>query len=219
MYQTTSCLLVHGPGSEPMARSMAEAHGKLVPFDSGVMKKEGARELVELLSSLPVGSGTRSVVVGPMDELAPATSDVLLKTIEEFDPRGVRPFLWAWDLGGVSPTIRSRCLTLFAPGEDARLEDYRGKGEKLFRCFKLKDWVGLVEVLVGSKDDDGSKTGGAKGEEVHLLSVVTTLLSQELADPEPDPRYEALWANLRPLFHGAPLTPARVVSAFLEAGA
>lgn len=218
MYETTSCLLFHGPGAEPMASGRALEFGKLIPFDTGVMKKDGARALVEILSSFPVGSGRRSILVGPMDEVQAQTSDVLLKSLEEFDPRGVRPFLWAWDLGGVSSTVKSRCVCLFAPGTDDRLSDIRPLGMSLLKAFKTRDWVGLVEILRG---DDGSKEEGAKKAPAMDLALLLRSTVDELARtleaPEPDPRLDALWVQLRPLFSGATLTPARVVSAFLEA--
>lgn len=57
------------------------------------------------------------MIVGPVDVVTQeGVVDVLLKTLEEFDPRGSRPYLWAWDVGSVRPTIRSRCLMEWCPG-------------------------------------------------------------------------------------------------------
>lgn len=206
MYETSSCLLFHGPQSESVALGAARNYGTLVPFDSSDLKKEGARAFVELLSSLPVGSGARSVVVGPLDEASSATSDVLLKTLEEFDPRGVRPFLWAWDLGGVSKTIRSRCVCQFAPGTDERLTDYLPVGRQMVSAYLTRDYVGLIEGWKESKGD----------EEVVLRAVVEDLLSHMAGDPV-DPRVLDLWEALRPLCGPHPLTPARILAAFLGA--
>jgi hypothetical protein len=208
MAPPTSCLLFHGPGSETRSHEEAAKFGKKVPFEGSGLKKDGARSFVELLSSLPVGSGTRSVVVGPMDEVAPGTSDVLLKTLEEFDPTGIRPFLWAWDLGGVSPTIRSRCVCFYVPGVDDRLEGYRTQAQGVLAAYRARDWVTLIESW-----------GDLKGEEVHLLRATVDVLSSSLGGGTSfDPRLGSLWESLRPLLGPAPLTPARVVSAFLEAG-
>lgn len=203
----SSCILYHGPGAGLVAHGAAKAHGRLVLFEGQSLKKDGARELVELMASLPVGSGSHSVLVGPLDEVAPGTSDVLLKTLEEFDPRGIRPFLWAWDLGGVSPTIRSRCVCQYSPGVDERLEAYASQGSGIVKAYKAKDWVGLIELLKDSK-----------GDEPQLLGSVIEILSLEFQKDSPDPRLLSLWSHLRPLFNGSVLTPARVVSAFLEAG-
>ena len=207
MYKVTSCLLFHGPSAELAALDRAKAFGRLVPFDSSSLKKDGARSVVEMLSGLPVGSGTRSLLIGPLDEVAAATSDVLLKTIEEFDPEGIRPFLWAWDLGGVSKTIRSRCVCLFAGGVDVRLVEYAPAATQIVKAYLAKDWVTLVEAWKESK-----------GDEAVTLRAVADVLAVRLSAPDVDPRLSALWDNLRPLFGPMTLTPARILAAFLEGG-
>lgn len=206
MYKTTSCLLFHGPESESVALGAAKLYGVLVPFDSSDLRKKGARELVELLSCPPVGSGTRSVVVGPLDVASQATSDVLLKTLEEFDPEGIRPFLWAWDLGGVSKTVRSRCVCQFAPGVDERLVSYLPVGKQMVSDYLTRDYVGLVE---GWKE--------SKGDEELVLRAVIEELSGHMKGDSVEPRVLNLWEALRPLCGPHPLTPARILSAFLGA--
>lgn len=167
------------------------------------MKKEGARELVSLLSHRPVGDGRAAVLVGPVDEVNPATSDVLLKTVEEFDPEGTRPFLWAWDLGGVSPTLRSRCVLKYCPGTDSRGEVHESTARTLLVAYEGGDWVTLTEEVKAYEDLPA------------LMRSVADLLPAKVRTPEP--RYENLWETLRDLFDGMTLTPARVVSAFLLA--
>lgn len=99
-YVPTSCILFHGPNAESVGHTGASTFGRLLPFTGSSLKKDGAREIVSLFSQRAVGGGQASVLIGPVDEINPATSDVLLKSIEDFDPAGTRPFLWAWDLGG-----------------------------------------------------------------------------------------------------------------------
>jgi len=205
VYVPTSCILFHGPGSEAAGHAAATAFGRLLPFTGSSLKKEGARELVSLLSQRAVGSGRSAVLVGPVDEVNPATSDVLLKTIEEFNPDGTRPFLWAWDLGGVSLTLRSRCVLRFCPGADTRTEDYLSVAESLVGAYREGDWVTVIETV---KESEGSDL---------LIRAVVDLLAPKLAVTDPDPRHVSLWECLRPLFNGAPLTPARLVAAFLQA--
>ena len=204
-YVPTSCILYHGPGAETEGHREALAFGRLLPFTGSSLKKEGARELVSLLSHRPVGGGRASVLVGPVDEVNPATSDVLLKTIEEFDPDGTRPFLWAWDLGGVSHTLRSRCVLRFCPGVDTRGEAHEATAIVLLRAYGEGDWVAVVEEAKAYEDLPA------------LMRSVTDLLPAKLSAPAPDPRYERLWGELRDLFDGSTLTPARVVAAFLLA--
>lgn len=202
-YVSTSCVLFHGPGSEEAGHRAATSHGRILPFTGSSLKKDGARDLVSLLSSRTMVA--TSVLVGPIDEASPATSDVLLKVIEELDPRGVKPFLWAWDLGGVSLTLRSRCILQFCPGVDARTESYLPSARNLLKAYTQGDWATLIES-VQSEDDA-----------VLLLRAVSEILAPHLCQPQPDLRYVHLWETLRPLFDGSTLTPARVLSAFLLA--
>ncbi len=204
-YAITSCILFHGPGAEALGHREALAFGRLLPFTGSELRKEGARELVSLLSRRPVGDGRCSVLVGPVDEVNPATSDVLLKTIEEFDPEGTRPFLWAWDLGGVSHTLRSRCLLQFCPGVDPRGEAHEATALTLLRAYEGGDWVTVTEEVKAYPDLAA------------LMRSVADLLPPKLTVPSPEPRYVRLWGTVRELFTGATLTPARVVCAFLVA--
>jgi hypothetical protein len=203
-----SILLFHGPGAEGAAHAAARQHGLVVPFGSSgeVLKKDDARELVGLLGQMPVGSKAWAVAVGPLDEISPAVADVLLKTLEDFNPNGIRPFLWARDFGGVIPTIRSRCLHEFVPGEDERVSSSRHQAEKLVSAYIQKNWTDLVSELKESKGD----------EEFVLLAVVDVLQSR-LGEESIRSDLLALWGSLRRVFEvrEAPLTPARVLSAFL----
>lgn len=200
--------MFHGPGAEGSAHTAAKAHGLVVPFGASgeALKKDDARELVALLGQTPVGSKAWAVAVGPLDEISPAVADVLLKTLEEFKPEGIRPFLWAWDLGGVIPTIRSRCVQEFVPGVDERVSSSRGQAEKLVSAYIQKNWTDLVSELKESKGD----------EEFVLLAVVEVLQSR-LGEEQIHADLLVLWKSLRNLFEvrEAPLTPARVLSAFL----
>lgn len=209
-FEVTSCLLYHGPGAEMTVRRVAQEFGRPLPFDGSSLKKEGAREVVGLVASLPVGSGRRSLILGPLDEVSAQVGDVLLKTLEEFNPAGLRPFLWAWDFGGVPPTIRSRCVCLFAPGTDDRVEAHLPRAEALVKAFLGRDWVGLVEEW-----KEGAPEGGAGP----LLSAVVEVVAKKVTKGDQDPRLFALWGALRDLLGpGGTVTPAMAISAFLGAG-
>lgn len=207
MYVPTSCVLYHGPDAETVGHTAALAHGRLLPFTGSDLKKDGARELTSLISrGLPGGAPTGSVLVGPVDEVSAATSDVLLKTIEEFDPKGVRPFLWAFDLGGVSYTLKSRCVLQFCPGVDTRLEGYEASAQLVLRSYMEGDWVTLVDELKGENQNLDL-----------LLRSVVEAVTPKMSVPNPDPRHTHLWDTLRELFGPFPLTPARVMNGFLQA--
>lgn len=111
-----SCLLFHGPNARQEALNQAHRTGRLLvpPLGDDGLKIDDVREIADLLLSTPVGDQTGVVVVGPMDHASPKAGDGLLKSIEEFADV-VAPILWATDLGGVSPTIRSRCLAKWCP--------------------------------------------------------------------------------------------------------
>jgi len=207
VYIPTSCVLYHGPDAETVGHTAALAHGRLLPFTGSDLKKEGARELTSLISrGLPGGARTGSVLVGPVDEVSSATSDVLLKTIEDFNPGGVRPFLWAWDLGGVANTLKSRCVLQFCPGVDPRLEGYEESSQLVLKSYIEGDWVTLVEELKGENQNMDI-----------LLRSLVDRVAVGVSVPTPDPKYTHLWDTLRDLFGPAPITPARVVSSFLQA--
>ena len=205
MYVPTSCILFHGPGAETEGLSSAQTFGRLLPFTGSALKKDGARELVGLLSNRPVGDQRVSVLVGPVDEITTATSDVLLKVIEEFDPEGVRPFLWAWDLGGVALTLRSRCVLRFCGGVDTRTEAYSTLALSALKAYQEGDWVTLTEELKAQESLD------------LFLRAMADLLAPKLTVQNPNPLYLHLWESLRPLLGRSTLTLARVISAFLLA--
>lgn len=165
------------------------------------LRKGDAKAAVELLTRTVV-RGEEGVVLGPVDEVAPATSDVLLKTLEERGPFSPRPFLWAWDLGGVAPTVRSRCLVYWAPGRDPRGDPYEGVARGFYGAWVKGDWAAVAEEL-----KDAGKTDA---EPLLRASLGVAAGSGE------DPAAAAYWEALRPLFDGHPLTPARILSALLE---
>lgn len=204
-----SAILFHGPGSEAVVHDAAKKFGRVIPFgDPGsILKKDEARELVSLLTQTPLGTQKWCVVIGPLDEVRAETADVLLKTLEEFDPEGVRPFLWARDLGSVIPTIRSRCLQQFCVGVDERVAMRRPEADKLLSSYIQKDWSAIVSELKESKGD----------EEFVLLAIVEAI-QERLSDVNLQADLFLLWGGIRELFstREAPLTPARVLSVFLE---
>lgn len=201
-------LLYYGPQSEPRARAAATSYGKLLPVETGVhIRKGDARALVEVFHRT-VFRGRESVVVGPLDEISPEVGDVFLKTLEERSAHTPQPFLWAWDLGGVSPTLRSRCRAYWCPGVDPRWESYEATCGELLRSWRRRDWVEVVDQLKEARADLDP-----------LLRATVELLVADVMSVDEDTRERALqlWSHLRPLMAGTPLTPARVTVAFLAA--
>jgi hypothetical protein len=206
-----SCLLVHGPVSESVVYEEAKKHGTVLSLreDSatGPLRKGDARELVELLATPTIGDKPLAVVVGPLDEVSAATSDVLLKTVEEPFLYGPRLYLWARDLGEVVPTIKSRCLLQFAPGRDGRLDAYEDRASKVVSAYVQSNWTALVEAF-----------REAKGEVDILLEAIVAVLSVRLMEDPLQAELLDLWVGLRQLrvLKDAPLTPARILTPFLR---
>lgn len=107
-----SALLFYGPSALSTARQYIEEHGILIgaPFGEGGLKVEAARDFVSMMSRHHIGPQRKFLLVGPMEEATPTASDVLLKTLEEFDPAVATPILWASSVDAVVPTVVSRCV-------------------------------------------------------------------------------------------------------------
>jgi len=180
-----SCILFHGPGARQAALSRAADIGRLVapPFGDDGLKVDAAREVVTWLLITPVGRDLGVVVVGPMDMANPKASDVLLKRIEEFPEGVVQPLLWAHDLGGVSPTIQSRCLDEWAPGLDDEEQD---------DTVMTLAWE-LVEAALSGEMERLPSVYQAQGKETELLGAVAGALGTDLDDPAK----RDLWERLR----------------------
>lgn len=197
-----SCILFHGPSARQEALNYAVGAGRLVapPIGDDGLKIEEVRAAIDLLISTPVGMATGIVVIGPMDRIVSLkASDGLLKLIEEHHDE-VQPVLWAFDIGGVSPTIRSRCLDRWCPqvegDEDDELE---GDGRALVRA-SLEGQLWLIPGLVKKND---KKLGD-------LLGIAADAI---IADWSADSM--VLWERVRvTAMHKNP-TPIEVVSAFL----
>lgn len=151
-----STLLFHGPTSRDTAIAEAERIGRLLaePFGDDGLKVETAREIVEMLSTAPIGDKIGTVVIGPFDDVTVQASDAMLKTLEEFDSRFVQPLLWAMDVGSVTGTIRSRCLAQWCPALPGHSPErpYLGAAERLCEAALRRRTAAVIEYL---KDNAG----------------------------------------------------------------
>lgn len=200
----SSCLLFHGPGSRQTAVDRAYEIGRLMapPFGDEGLKVEDARQVVELLLSTPIGTEVGVVVVGPMDQANYKASDVLLKCIEESPNRFVRPILWAYDLGDVSATIRSRCLDQWCPstGEDMENDEILPVAWKLISAVLDGEWENLLSVH------------RAKTDEIALLQALSGVLVTDLGDQQK----QALWGRLREVSRWRNPQVIEIISALVE---
>jgi len=184
----SSCLLYYGPGARQVAINEASLIGKLIaePFGDEGLKVDEARLFVQAMASVPVGVDLGTLVIGPMDLVMPKSSDVLLKTIEEFDDTRIQPILWAHDVAGVSSTIRSRCLSHWVdiPDDGDADQDLVDAGFDIVEAIHSNSLY-KIPILVSK----------FKKREHDLIGSVADVLSMEMQQPVS----RKLWENLRPV--------------------
>lgn len=189
-----SCVIHHGPGARQAALNAAYSLGRLVapPFGEGGLKVDEARDFVALMQTTPLGEGKGVVLAGPMDQANPKAADTLLKCIEEFDGEVMIPVLWAYDLGGVIPTIQSRCLDRWCPatGEEELDEGLVGAAQDLVRAALAREVWKLPPLIASVLKDKEKKE---KGREVLLLGEMAEALMAYLDRPAA----RELWERLR----------------------
>lgn len=144
-----SAILFHGPSAKGAALALASELGRMIhePFGEKGLKIAESREIIDLMNNTPVGDEPGVLVMGPMDLAQQAAADVLLKTLEEFDERIVRPVLWAFDEAEVISTIRSRCLRRWCPGQMSLDEHMLDIARGVVESSLVHDTAGVIEAL------------------------------------------------------------------------
>lgn len=203
-----SCLLYHGPGARLAALEESARVGRLLlpPLGDKGLKVDEARQLVGMLLSVPVGNQKGVVVVGPMDHSDFKSSDVLLKSIEEFDSRFIQPILWAHDLGGVTETIRSRCLDRWAPDVEV-VEDNDGLvalGYDLIHFSLTGEWSRIPTLVKGYLKEEDTHGGDL------LRSIADALRGQLHEEPS-----QRLWRQVRAVAMHRNPTAIEIIAALL----
>lgn len=173
--------IFHGPGAQAAAVACAGADAYLVDGEeaAGGLTVGQVRDIIPLLQSVPVGGGERCIVLGPMDRTKAQSSDILLKIVEEPRANSHVAVLWAFDLGGVSGTLRSRCRAIWSPA-DAVLDE----------TMLADARQGLLDALSGKAGDLSLRMTRWKGKESELLDAICKNLAR-------DRKALALWPSLR----------------------
>jgi len=169
------------------------------PFGEDGLKTDDMREAVDLLGTTPVGDQTGFVIIGPVDFANENAADVLLKTLEDHDEAYVQPILWASDLGNVSPTIQSRCSTVWCPSRESVEQPHLDTATKILRSIKDWDLTTLVQ-----------KVQECKGEEHELLGALSTKLAEK-----PTERSVRIWRSLRKILKYQNPKPIEIIAALL----
>ena len=206
-----SCILFHGPGARAAAVAWSISHGRPLspPLGDEGLTVDEARSVVTMLLSVPVGEGLGTVVVGPLDEAAAKSCDVLLKSIEEFDSTSVMPILWATDVGGVSDTIQSRCLARWADGDSEDDEVLRLAALAAVDCVLSNDTAGMLEAV--GTFERGDKVALKKGREWRFLGLIAEFLAPNIADPH----VREVWERVRKASQWRNPTVVEVLAALL----
>lgn len=202
-----SAILFHGPTAQGKSAEAAGLWGRVIgvfghPRDG--LDIETVRETVSVMGAPPIGDQRGSIVVGPVDILSQeGVADVFLKTLEDRHSKCPRPFLWAWDIGSVRSTIRSRCLLEWCPGrvqyDRAMLEN----AKSVIDASLSKSSAGVIEAFAEVR-----KTWKDDGEDFLRASV-------QILSGKTDAKRLALWASIRPLMYGSP-TCDEAIAGFLQ---
>lgn len=128
----------------------------LEPEDSGAIKIEAVRDLVERAAYRPFDGRRRVVIVDDADALVPQAQNALLKTLEE--PPASSVFILVSARPDVLlPTVRSRCPQLrfrpLSPGDIAAVLVARGAGESEARAVAATANGSLAEALEAAGTD------------------------------------------------------------------
>lgn len=142
--ENTMIFIHHGRGVESGLADALEGFD-LVHDPISDLKVDGVRKLIELFTQV-YPHRNPCLVAGPLDEADPRALDILLKRIEEPTPNSPTLILWANDLGGVPPTIRSRCGEKFhyAPLMRHNLYD---EAKALFDDLRADNYLGVMMTL------------------------------------------------------------------------
>lgn len=151
----------------------------------------------------PTGDERGVVVIGSVNLMSNAAADILLKPLEEHDP-DVQPILWATEMNGVLPTIQSRSLMSWCPGQPGnaagRFEDL---GVRIVESY-LKGDVGAILAAVTQQ----------RGSEYETLVAISVALAAR-AD---DPRLTRMWVRVRDALEGHRITYLQMLGAVVPDG-
>jgi DNA polymerase-3 subunit delta' len=182
----------------------------VAPGDSGSIKIEQVREVIDRAAYRPFEGKRRVVIVDDADALMPQAQNALLKTLEEPPPSSV--FILITTMPDVLlPTVRSRCIRLWFAARGAEEPDVAARDvahRVLAHAAATRDAVRRIE---GAKDlltNTGS--GGAPDREqlaTHLRAMASLLRDVEalstsardtsLANPDVRPALERLTQTYR----------------------
>lgn len=189
-----SPVIYHGPSAETQSQVEIQSKGVLAVPPFGTSKDDAREFVVSAMTSYP---GDRVfILLGPLDDILPGTTDVLLKTLEENPPLGPELVLWCRDLGSVSKTIRSRCLDCWCPGKEASDPQTLKDAENILSNAHQEKWHKVVESVSSHKENLRQL----------LIAIISVVATQESSRKK-------FWTSLRRISGMKTLTVPMVVGA------
>jgi len=149
----------HGTGVEAYLSELLETKKLVVPEYKN-LNVASVKDLVSNYSKVwPVRDGV--IVAGALDQVrSTEILDILLKSIEDPIPNAPELILWAYDLGSVPKTIRSRCGEKYHYQYETQNVHYKD-AERLLKALKDKDILSLTLILKNvPKSDVGAFING-----------------------------------------------------------
>lgn len=197
--------MYYGPSAFDAAMDAALSYAPLYKPPVGLegLKADEARQITTWCLEVPI-EGKASLVVGPMDAVRQGSSDALLKTLEEDSDSRIRIFLWAQDVGEVSPTIKSRCDLIWSHGPEDHSE-FTDVGIRILDAVRKRKFDEVVIELEN-----------AKGSEREILDALVAAVSKSITS---DPGLLPLWERIRSILQNRiKVFPAMILSAVMEDG-
>jgi len=152
------------------------------PGDSGAIKIDQVRDIVDRAAYRPFEGRRRVVIVDEADALVPAAQNALLKTLEEGPPSSVFILVTARP-DTLLPTVLSRCPQLrfrpLSPDDIATVLMARGQSERDARAVAATADGSLGQALRANA-----------GELVEARDIAQRVLANASAHPEPARRIE-----------------------------
>ncbi len=166
------------------------------PGDSGSIKIEQVRDLIDRAAYRPFEGKRRVVVIDEADALVPAAQNALLKTLEE-PPASSAFMLVTSRPDALLPTVRSRCPRLafrpLGPAEIARALVARGYSEPEARAVAATADGSLARALETSA-----------GDLIGAREIAQEVLAHAAASKTPAQRMDGAKALLAKTSGGAP---------------
>ena len=155
----------------------------VAPGDSGSIKIEQVREIIDRAAYRPFEGRRRAVIIDEADALVPAAQNALLKTLEEPPPSSV--FLLVTARPDVLlPTVRSRCPRL----------QFRPLGQRDIEAAMVTYGHSEAEARAVAATADGSlgrALDTSAGDLVDARNVAQRVLAQAVAIDDPCRRIES----------------------------